>query len=211
MLGSHLIRTYSKTQSLIAKSSGESELYACVWASTEGLGIITLLKDFVMNNAKVRFGMDASAAIGMAQRTGLNKVRHVEVDVLWIQEQLARRILPIGKIPGPQNPSDLCAKNVEVALMEQYLRQLYVSFAEGRAAVAQQLHHLRAKGVATAFLRDGDPSSGLFRAAGMHVTGRARASPVVGDPAAGLTGAVGGPRPSTGPSLLTGTPAPCAG
>ena len=33
--------------------------------------------------------MDASAAIGMAQRVGLNKVRHIEVDVLWLQEQMA--------------------------------------------------------------------------------------------------------------------------
>ena len=63
--------------------------------------------------------MDASAAIGMAQRTGLNKVRHVEVDLLWIQDQVARRMLPISKIPGPQTPSDLCTKNVGVALVEQ--------------------------------------------------------------------------------------------
>ena len=32
----HTIRTYSKTQSVIAKSSGESELYAVVRASAEG-------------------------------------------------------------------------------------------------------------------------------------------------------------------------------
>ena len=81
-VGSHLIRTNSKTQSVIAKSSGESELYAVVRASTEGLGILTLLEDFGMHFAKARLGMDASAAIGMAQRTGLNKVRHFEVDVL---------------------------------------------------------------------------------------------------------------------------------
>jgi hypothetical protein len=87
--------------------------------------------------------MDASAAIGIAQRTGLNKVRHVEVDVLWLQEQQARRLLPIEKIPGPQNPSDLCTKNVPVGLLEQYMRQLNVYFAEGRAAVAQQLHAVR--------------------------------------------------------------------
>ena len=84
MIGSHSIRTYSKTQFVIPKSSGESELYAVVRASTEGLGILTLLKDFGVHRAKVYRGMDASAAIGMAQRTGLNKVRHVEVDVLWI-------------------------------------------------------------------------------------------------------------------------------
>lgn len=89
MLGAHTTRTYSKTQSIVAKSSGESELYIVIRASTEGLGIATILSDFVVVEPKVGIGMDASAAIGMAQRTGLNKVRHVEVDVRWIQEQLA--------------------------------------------------------------------------------------------------------------------------
>ena len=142
MLGGHLIRTYSKTQATIAKSSGESELYALVRASAEGLGICTLLSDFGAKDPRVAIGMDASAAIGMAQRTGLNKVRHVEVDVLWIQEQQARRMLPISKIPGASNPSDLCTKNVPVALLEQYLGQMNVYFAEGRADIAQQLHSL---------------------------------------------------------------------
>ena len=44
MIGAH-ISTYSKTQATIAKSSGESELYALVRASAEGLGICTLLSD----------------------------------------------------------------------------------------------------------------------------------------------------------------------
>ena len=128
----------------------------------------------------------ASAAIGMAQRQGLNKVRHVEVDVLWIQEQAARRMLPISKIPGPRNPSDLCTKNVGVALMEQYLGQLCLKFAEGRAAVAQQLHSL-----------------GTY--------GRAFASRAVGDPRAGLARVVGGPRPVQSQSSSSRAPAPVAG
>ena len=142
MIGAHLIRTYSKTQATIAKSSGESELYALVRASAEGLGICTLLSDFGVADPRVVIGMDASAAIGMAQRVGLNKVRHIEVDVLWLQEQMARRLLPIVKIPGPRNPSDLCTKNVPVALLEQYLGQLNIYFADGRAVGAQQLHSL---------------------------------------------------------------------
>ena len=88
----------------------------------------------------------------MAQRTGLNKVRHVEVDVLRIQEQVVRRMLPIGQIPGIKKLSDLCTKNVGVALMEQYLGQLHVKFAECRAAVAQQLRRLAQKNVLIASL-----------------------------------------------------------
>ena len=77
MIGAHLIRTYSKTQATIAKSLGESELYALVRASAEGLGICTLLSDFGVPDLRVVIGMDASVAIGMAQRVGLNKVRHI--------------------------------------------------------------------------------------------------------------------------------------
>ena len=142
MLGTHLIRAYSKTQSVVAKSSGESELYAIIRASTEGLGIVTLLEDFGVKEMSVSIGIDATAAMGMAQRVGLNKVRHVEVDVLWIQEQQARKLFPLRKIPGPRNPSDLCTKNVPASLVEQYMEQISVRPADGRAAVAQQLHIL---------------------------------------------------------------------
>ena len=44
-VGSHLIKSYAKTQAIIAKSSGESELYGVIRASTEALGISTLLED----------------------------------------------------------------------------------------------------------------------------------------------------------------------
>ena len=46
MLGQHCLKAWSKTQSIIAKSSGESELFGVIKGSAEGLGLITLAKDF---------------------------------------------------------------------------------------------------------------------------------------------------------------------
>jgi hypothetical protein len=151
-VGTHLIRAYAKTQSVIAKSSGESELYAVVRASTEGLGILTLYADFGRPGMKASVGMDASAAIGIAQRQGIGKLRHIEVDILWLQEQQARRLLPIRKVPGPFNPSDMGTKHIAVALMDQYLGQLNLEVVEGRAAIAQQLHTIE---IANDVLRPG--------------------------------------------------------
>ena len=188
MVGNHLIRTYSKTQSTIAKSSGESELYGCVRASTEGLGMATLLGDFGVKDPRVSVGMDASAAIGMAQRTGLNKVRHIEVDILWLQEQLARRLLPISKIPGAKNPSDLCTKNVPVALLEQYMTQLSVYFEEGRAAVAQQLHRLGHVALTSASPQRGRMPGGVI---GGQEEPRAGAAPQRGTRPGGVLGSSG--------------------
>ena len=45
-IGAHLIKSYAKTQAIEAKSSGESELYGVFRASTEALGVSTLLEDF---------------------------------------------------------------------------------------------------------------------------------------------------------------------
>jgi hypothetical protein len=81
-IGAHLIKSYAKTQALIAKSSGESELYGVIRASTEALGVSTSLEDFGCIGVKASVGMDANAAIGIVQRRGLNKLRHVELDVL---------------------------------------------------------------------------------------------------------------------------------
>ena len=83
--GNHLIKAYSKTQAIIAKSSGESELYGVIRASTESLGISTLLEDVGNDGIKVRVGMDENAAIGIVQTCGLNKLRHVELDALWVK------------------------------------------------------------------------------------------------------------------------------
>ena len=105
--------------------------------------MVTLSGDFGMKDATVSISIDATSAMGIAQRVGLNKVRHVVVDILWIQEQQARKILLLRNIPGLNYSSDLCTKNVPAALVEQYLRQLSVEVVEGRAAAAQQLHGLR--------------------------------------------------------------------
>ena len=127
---------------MISKSSGESELYGVIRASTEALGISTLLEDVGATRIKASVGMDANAAIGIVQRRGLNKLRHVELDVLWIRARQARRLLPLRKVPGPRNPSDMMTKNVDQAHIERYLDVLNLRFGTGRADIAQNLHSM---------------------------------------------------------------------
>ena len=98
--------------------------------------MVTLVEDLGIPDAKVSIGMDANTAMVMAQRVGLQKVRHVEVDLLWIQQQ-ARRLLPLCMVSGPQSPSNFCTKNMPTALMEQNWTQLDVHHADGRAVAAQ--------------------------------------------------------------------------
>ena len=48
MLGTHALKAWSKTQSVIAKSFAESEVSAIVRASIEALGLLTFFKDVGM-------------------------------------------------------------------------------------------------------------------------------------------------------------------
>ena len=78
MLGTHLIKSCSKTQATVAKSSAESELHGIVPTTRESLGLETLLED-VGAHGKARLHIDATAAQGVVDRHGISKIRHLDV------------------------------------------------------------------------------------------------------------------------------------
>ena len=101
-IGNSSIKSYSKTQVVVAKGSGEPELYCVVCASSEALGIVTLLGDSGQRDCRASVGVLANSAMGIVQRRGLNNFSHVEADVLWIEEQQAPRLMPVRKVRGPR-------------------------------------------------------------------------------------------------------------
>ena len=84
-LGRHLVKSWSSTQRNITLSSAEAELVAAVKACTESIGLVQLAFDWGMD-LSARVHVDSSAAIGVANRKGNGKMRHVKVGNLWIQE-----------------------------------------------------------------------------------------------------------------------------
>ena len=74
---------------------------------------------------------DATAAKGTIERRGLNKVRHIETDVLWLQEQEARRILPLTKVLGTETLADLMTKNLTAGAIQAYCTKRKLRYAEG--------------------------------------------------------------------------------
>ena len=138
-IGNHCIKTWSKTQGLIAKSSAEAELYAAVRAASEALGVQTMLED-LGEKIDARVHIDASAAKSIIEREGLDLVRHIEVGVLWLQEQELRRRSPLVNIYGKCNPADLMTKNLPQRELELHLNNLAIEFRTGRAEKALELH-----------------------------------------------------------------------
>ena len=139
--GMHTLKCWSRTQSIIAKSSGEAELYGAVCGTCQGLGIRSLYKDFG-ESVNLKLFLDANAAKGIIERRGLCKVKHIDLDNLWLQEQEMRNIGPIVKVPGTPNPADLMTKALGEKEIIKNLGLLRIQLKQGRASTAANLHQL---------------------------------------------------------------------
>ena len=83
-----MIKHWSSTQATIALSSGEAEYASLVKGAGQLIGARSLMHDFGVFNVPLELHCDSAAAIGIASRSGLGKLRHLEVHLLWVQEHV---------------------------------------------------------------------------------------------------------------------------
>ena len=137
-MGAHWIKAWSRIQATVALSSAESELYAMVKTSTEVMGVASILKDWGMHLGGTILG-DASACLGVIQRQGLGKLRHINTNYLWVQEKAAKKELQFGKVWGKCNPGDLMTKFLPAPEIEAHLNRMSSYYREGRAMSAPKV------------------------------------------------------------------------
>ena len=77
---------------------------------------MSLLQDLTGHLSNARFSTDLSAARGIAMRRSVEKVRHLEVRTLWLQDQVDRGLIQVAKIEGQTNPAEVCTKYFPIAL-----------------------------------------------------------------------------------------------
>lgn len=111
MIGTHWLKGWSTTQNVVALSSGEAEYYSMVKGGSIGLGIRSLLGDLGLSLG-IKIKTDASAAQGIANRTGLGKIRHIEVSQLWLQEHVNKGVIRVQKVKGGDNLADAMTKHL---------------------------------------------------------------------------------------------------
>jgi len=104
-----------------------------------GLGYQALLADLGIT-ADLRVWTDSSAAMGIAGRQGLGKLRHLDTHTLWLQQAVRSKRLELKKVAGTSNPADLFTKHSLTREKVLELVQLFdCKFATGRAASAPAL------------------------------------------------------------------------
>ena len=87
---------------------------------------------------------DSNAAIGIAQRTGKGKVRHLRVQALWVQEVRCTGRLRYKKVLGTRNPADILTKHVPKDFLNADIVTLGIDIRGGRAETAPTIYSIEA-------------------------------------------------------------------
>jgi hypothetical protein len=111
MLGKHCIKTWSSTQGAVALSSAEAEFYAMIEAVIRGKGILNIMLEMgFLITERIQLFTDSSAAKSFVSRTGLGRMKHLEIRDLWLQREVGLGKVLVNKVEGPRNPADLLTK-----------------------------------------------------------------------------------------------------
>ena len=70
---------------------------------------------------------DARAASGVMQRQGLERLRHVECNCLFVQSRNARKVVQYAKVLGSDNLAEIFTMGLNAELMTKH-----VSAVDGR-------------------------------------------------------------------------------
>ena len=143
-----MVKSWSTSQTVVALSTGEAELYALNKCGASALGLQSLLVDLGIQ-LDVRLHTDASTGMAIATRKGLGKVRHIAVNELWLQEQISMKKITVHKLKNKFNVADLLTKHLSKYEVDQIIDFLQHEFAEGRNADAPDLNFVTEHGDAS--------------------------------------------------------------
>ena len=132
------MKTWSATQKSVTLNSGEAELVAAVKMSCELIGICQMAHDWGWE-MKARVWVDSAAALGVINRKGNGKLRHVRVGMLWIQEMVEEGELKVDKVKGEENPADLMTKYLTKGVSDAHLVRLRQEVVQGRAEMSLKI------------------------------------------------------------------------
>ena len=109
-----------------------------VSAAAEGLGARAMCADFGCQ-VDIVLNVDASAAIGVAQRKGIGKLRHLNTQALRIQDAVREQRVSLLKVAGPENPADSMTKHSDSKSLNNMFLKMGLDNVSGRRSLAPQV------------------------------------------------------------------------
>ena len=117
------LKHWSSTQTIIDLSFGEAEFVALVKAVSEGMAVQTLAEELGWSLGLVMH-VDSATAKAVASRSGIGRLRHLEVKTLWVQAALKEGRFALVKVPGRENPANPLTKPLSFADFETDFRRV---------------------------------------------------------------------------------------
>ena len=133
--GKHLISASSTTQNVVSLSSGEAEYYGLVKTASRAMGLQALMRDF-NKEVTINIYVDSTACKGIASRRGVGRIRHLHVQVLWIQDAVQAGKVRILKVDGSKNPSDMGTKHLAIRPLTSCMEKCGLRLDKGSSAIA---------------------------------------------------------------------------
>ena len=103
-----------------------------VKCTAELLGIKSMMADWGRDKKGTLYA-DSSAAVGIANRKGAGKLRHININTLWVQEVQDKQGVTYQKVLGTENPADLMTKYLTRDVINSHMERLGQEVREGRA------------------------------------------------------------------------------
>ena len=119
LLGGHLLKAYTRKQKIIAGSSAEAELYAAALAASEAEGIESMMIDLGFAVEPVLI-TDAKAAEHILHRHGIERMKHIDVAHLWLQDEVKSDRLRVRRIKNDHNLADIGTKALSSKIIRKH-------------------------------------------------------------------------------------------
>ena len=65
---------------------------------------------------------DSTAAISIVHRRGLGTTRHIEVQYLWVQDNVNREMMKVETVGTNENPADMFTKGLKKETIDEHMR-----------------------------------------------------------------------------------------
>ena len=136
----------SKTQSILAQSTCESELLALGAGVMEGRFAQTVVEE-MGEKITLEAYCDSSSAVAITvrrgRRRGLGRLRHLNVKQMWLQQEVREKRLTVSRVASAQNVSDLFAKALLGPRFRVLLDMIGLDVQPARSVNADELVYRR--------------------------------------------------------------------
>ena len=140
MIDGILLYSSSRTQGLIALSSAEAEVYAAVSTCCDAIYMKRCLEFVFKQNVSIQLLIDNSAARQMMS-AGVGRVRHLSVKILWLQQQVEKKMISVAAVASSANVADLGTKRLPCHTMRRLMYEVGVYDGSGRVGVEEFEEH----------------------------------------------------------------------